>query len=358
MNSLPMLSLSGISLQCDQYADKRANFWEKFESKFVQRDARETVYELVDRIKTPDAEEPDLKDPEVFAAKFEESNRDLELHYTKSTMDGFYDLIQDIAVLFSRENGGADLLTSFTWQTKVGELEKLINDIQNPLSKQMMLERYIKLVAKARKTPNARAHSFGVIRQMVGRLAETLVENETSIREELGAQQIEQFRIPPEDETEEQRQEYIKQMTLQKAESMKKLKKKPKTEEEEVKEQEDIKMKVIEVMSGTLIRDETEKIEREIEFVKTKWLMDNHITMDNETFDTLNRKVSVMDIDFAEQEVILRADLDIPMSTFSEMPPIEEEFRAFFEAQAESLKDSGKSKKKKKNKKQLDEEAE
>ena len=147
-------------------------------------------------------------------------------------------------------------------------------------------------------------------------------------------------------------------MTLQKAESMKKLKKKPKTEEEEVKEQEDIKMKVIEVMSGTLIRDETEKIEREIEFVKTKWLMDNHITMDNETFDTLNRKVSVMDIDFAEQEVILRADLDIPMSTFSEMPPIEEEFRAFFEAQAESLKDSGKSKKKKKNKKQLDEEAE
>lgn len=89
-------------------------------------------------------------------------------------------------------------------------------------------------------------------------------------------------------------------MTLQKAESMKKLKKKPKTEEEEVKEHEDIKMKVIEVMSGTLIRDETEKIEREIEFVKTKWLMDNHITMDNETFDTLNRKVSVMDIDFAE----------------------------------------------------------
>ena len=74
----------------------------------------------------------------------------------------------------------------------------------------MMLERYIKLVAKARKTPNARAHSFGVIRQMVGRLAETLVENETTIREELGASQIELFRVPPEDETEEQRQEYIK----------------------------------------------------------------------------------------------------------------------------------------------------
>ena len=50
--------------------------------------------------------------------------------------------------------------------------------------------------------------------------------------------------------------------------------------------------------------------------------------------------------------------MDIPLSPFIPMPPIEEEFRAFFEAQAENTKDSGKSKKKKKNKKQLEEEAE
>ena len=135
---------------------------------------------------------------------------------------------------------------------------------------------------------------------MVGRLAETLVERETSIRDELGAYPIETFRVPPEDETEEQRTEYLKQVSLQKSESLKKLKRKPKTEEEEAKELDDIKAKVLEVMSGTLVRDETEKIEREIEFVKTKWLMDNHTTMDAETFDTLNRKVSVLDIDFAE----------------------------------------------------------
>lgn len=139
---------------------------------------------------------------------------------------------------------------------------------------------------------------------------------------------------------------------------MKKLKKKPKTEEEEAKEAEDIKTKVLEVMQTTLVKDETEKIEREIDFVKTKWLMDNHIKMNEECFDTLNRKVSIMDIDFAEQEVILRADLDIPMSPFVPLPPIEEEFKAFFDLQAEATKDSGKSKKKKKNKKQLEEEAE
>ena len=66
----------------------------------MQRDARETVYELVDRIRTPEQEEVDPKDdPEIFAAKFEELNRDLELKFTKSTMDGFYTLLEDISLL-------------------------------------------------------------------------------------------------------------------------------------------------------------------------------------------------------------------------------------------------------------------
>lgn len=106
-----------------------------------------------------------------------------------------------------------------------------------------------------------------------------------------------------------------------------------------------------------MVSTEPERVEKEIAIVRTKWLMDNHITMNEETFDTLNRKVSILDIDLAEQEVILRADLDVPMQPFVPMPPIEEEFRAFFEAQAEGTKESQKSKKKKKNKKQLEEEA-
>ena len=111
---------------------------------------------------------------------------------------------------------------------------------------------------------------------------------------------------------------------------MKKLKKKPKTDEEEAKELEDINSKVLDFMTHNLVHDQTEIIEREIEFVKTKWLMDNHNIMNMEMFDTLNRKVSILDIDFAEQEVILRADLDIPLSIFVPMPPIEDEFKNFF----------------------------
>ena len=184
----------------------------------------------------------------------------------------------------------------------------------------MILERYIKLVAKARKTPNERAHSFEVIRKMVGNLAVKLVEHETKVREEMGAAAIEIFRVPPEEETEEQRLELIKQAKLAQQESLKKLKKKPKTDEEEAKELEDINSKVLDFMIHNLVHDQTELVEREIELVKTKWLMNNHLIMNREMFDTLNRKVSILDIDFAEQEVILRAKLKILLSPFVPMP--------------------------------------
>ena len=61
--------------------------------------------EIVDRIKAPAQAESDLRDPEIFAATFEEKNREMELKYTKSTMDGFYDLLDDIDVLLQRQTG-------------------------------------------------------------------------------------------------------------------------------------------------------------------------------------------------------------------------------------------------------------
>lgn len=144
-------------------------------------------------------------------------------------------------------------MDTFSWDCKVESIERLINQIQNCMTKQMMLERFIKLVAKARKTPNDKAHSFGVIRNMIGRLADNLVEQETKIREETGAHPIELFRVPPEDETEEQRLELIKQAALVKQEALKKTKKKPKTEEEEAKEHEEICERTIEVLTRTLV---------------------------------------------------------------------------------------------------------
>jgi len=53
-------------------------------------------------------------------------------------------------------------------------------------------------------------------------------------------------------------------------------------------------------MSNYMIKDEPDRVEKEVAIVRTKWLMDHHIEMNESTFDTLNRKVSILDIDLAE----------------------------------------------------------
>ena len=52
-NQLPVLSLSGIAVQEDLYEQKREEFWKDFESKFVQEDSKETVGDIIERVKTP-----------------------------------------------------------------------------------------------------------------------------------------------------------------------------------------------------------------------------------------------------------------------------------------------------------------
>ena len=47
--------------------------------------------------------------------------------------------------------------------------------------------------------------------------------------------------------------------------------------------------------------------------------MDNHVVMDEAIYDKLNRKLSVYDVELGSKDVILRLDLDIPLSKF--IPP-------------------------------------
>lgn len=45
--------------------------------------------------------------------------------------------------------------------------------------------------------------------------------------------------------------------------------------------------------------------------------MQNHLKMDQEMYDQINRKLSLYDIDFSSKDLILRLDLDIPLSKFT-----------------------------------------
>jgi hypothetical protein len=73
-----------------------------------------------------------------------------------------------------------------------------------------------------------------------------------------------------------------------------------------------------------MVKTRIDRAEKKIQLIKTEWMMDNHITMDSNMFDQLNRKVSIQDIDVGEQDLILRLDLDVPLSQYIPPPPLED----------------------------------
>ena len=66
--------------------------------------------------------------------------------------------------------------------------------------------------------------------------------------------------------------------------------------------------------------DAVKAAEKEIELIKTRWSMEHHTKMDAEQYDCINRKLSVYDIELGARDVVLRLDLDIPLSKFT--PPV------------------------------------
>ena len=68
-------------------------------------------------------------------------------------------------------------------------------------------------------------------------------------------------------------------------------------------------------MSGD--SDKVKAAEKEIELIKTRWLMANHLKMDKSSYDAVNRKLSIYDIELGARDILLRLDLDIPLSKFT-----------------------------------------
>ena len=118
-----------------------------------------------------------------------------------------------------------------------------------------MFDKYVSLINRSKKIPNNRAHSYNVIRNMVQNLAKGLVDQENFVREELSLTPIEVFRVPADDETEEQRAEFKKKEIERKNEALKKSKKKPKTEDEEIQELDNLINKVSDHLSHNFINN-------------------------------------------------------------------------------------------------------
>lgn len=64
--------------------------------------------------------------------------------------------------------------------------------------------------------------------------------------------------------------------------------------------------------------------EQELEIIKTRSLMETHLRMDALQYDAINRKLSIYDIELGARDLIMRLDLDVPLSKFVAPPKIQE----------------------------------
>lgn len=206
-------------------------------------------------------------------------------------------------------------------------VEELITRILNPYTKESLQKKYVNLFYKAKKVPVSRAQSFDIFKNVVLKTVDEVIDTDEKVRKDLGAMENLGFEEVPEEQTEEEAAAALAELQNRKAEALKKTKAKPKTEEEEAAELEQVIAKTSEELGKILSTDngDTDVVkaaEKEIELIKTRWIMENHTKMDADQYDCINRKLSVYDIELGAKDVVLRLDLDIPLSKFT--PPVKQ----------------------------------
>ena len=189
-----------------------------------------------------------------------------------------------------------------------------------------------------------------MLNKAIDHFVENVVDSDVKARTALDLPQIEIWQSVPDDQTPEEKAAQIAAEQAKVAEALKKNKKKPKTADEDAQDKENLLQKMTHSLS-THFTEEIDRCESEIELSKTEWLMQNHLRMDADAFEKLNRKISILDIDISELDVVLRMDLDMPLSAYSPLPPLEDEFKELLEMQAQEASNPNLKKKQKKTKK-------
>jgi hypothetical protein len=139
------------------------------------------------------------------------------------------------------------------WACKMGYVEGLLAHVQNPYSRQTLKERYMKILSQARKVPIDRAQSYGVFKQLLAGLSEMTAEFEQRARDELQTIVNPGFLVPHEAMTPEEAKKLEDERKLKKADWYKATKKKPKTDDEELQEAEEIRAKATQALKTELV---------------------------------------------------------------------------------------------------------
>ena len=205
------------------------------------------------------------------------------------------------------------------WDGTVDHVEELIGQIKNPWTRQNVLDMFVGLLYYAKRRPLDRSIAFDTLKDVVLRWCDHAPEIDDRAREEIGI--VEHvFEYVTDEMTEEEIEKMKEEKLNRKNEWLRRTKRKPKTEEEEAKDAEDLKEKVAAELGQVLASGPVmEGVDQTLDLLQMERLLDTHDVMDRRAWDALYRKYSVLDIDLEGKNVLLRLDLDVPLSDY--VPP-------------------------------------
>ena len=128
LQPLPVVNLSGMAIKEDLLGQRRKELDDNYQDYIKDENASEIINDILYNVKTPTPPLPNMRDPETFKKYFEENNKHLGLYYSRSTMDQFFELLEDTQFRLGypqRTDDEADRNTE--WDAKIEFIEGLIN---------------------------------------------------------------------------------------------------------------------------------------------------------------------------------------------------------------------------------------
>lgn len=124
-------------------------------------------------------------------------------------------------------------ISLFSDTKRVEDVEETISFVKGKYSSEYFQNTYNNLVSRAKRTPIEKAVSYGLFKEMLGNALEEVVDIDDKVRRDMNIVENVGFQVPPDEATEEEIAALQEDIKNRKIEAAKKLKSKPKTEEED-----------------------------------------------------------------------------------------------------------------------------
>ena len=301
LEPLPVITLNGVSIE----EETELNEIDAMDAEVARVNQKnfidEVMQDLVDRVRTPTPPLPNLLEEkeyetpeqktEFFKNEFEKVNHKYGLYYGEYEINAFQELIYDTHLRLGT-SPDQDI-----WDGSIDYIYNLINKVEFEISRENLLITFNRLVNNCKRMPPNRSQSYEDLREVVTNICSTLPELDESLREEIGIPEY-TFEYLTDEMTEEEITTMNEEKEARKAEWMKKNKKKPKSEEEDAQDYEDLKQKISEGIKQRILEDDqvVGVVEDKIDLKVLTRFLDQHIVLTKKKWDEYYRKKSILDI--------------------------------------------------------------